>query len=44
MTKLRHAWRAGFRRMPDESEDAFIARFDCWLGSMFTDDEEVGAP
>lgn len=43
MTKLRQAWCAGFLRLLDESEDAFVARFDRWMASVFRDDEETGA-
>lgn len=32
VTKLQFAWRAGFVRLPDETEDELIARFDRWIG------------
>jgi hypothetical protein len=43
ITDLQHAWRAGMRQRPDETEDAFVERFKNWLYSaQLSDQDDVG--
>ena len=42
ITDLQHAWRAGLRQRPDETEDEFVERFKDWLYARdLRDDDDV---